>query len=103
MRTILAARGSRRRVITRAKRCSGWICLTFCRMPTLSPSTEISWGQSSKGGARELPGPVLAQLKNDSEFYKEIRTRELYRKLTLIGKSTIGDSEVYVIETTPLS
>jgi hypothetical protein len=61
------------------------------------------WGQSSKGGARELPGPVSAQLKSDSEFYKEIRTRELYRKLTLAGKSTIADREVYVIEVTPFS
>jgi photosynthetic reaction center cytochrome c subunit len=56
------------------------------------------WGESSKGGVLELPGQVLEQLKNDSEFYKEIRTKELYQKLTLMGKSTIGDSEAYVIE-----
>ncbi len=50
---------------------------------------DLGWGQSSKGGARELPGPVLTQLKSDSEFCKEIRTKEPYRKLTLVGKSTI--------------
>ena len=61
------------------------------------------WGNSSKGGPRELSGPVLAQLKSDSEFYKEIRTKELYRKLNLVGKSTIGDSEAYVIDATPVS
>jgi len=61
------------------------------------------WGNSSKGGPRELPGPVLAQLKSDSEFYKEIKTKELYRTLTLIGKANIGDREAYVIEATPLS
>jgi photosynthetic reaction center cytochrome c subunit len=61
------------------------------------------WGSSSKDGPRDLPAPVLAQLKSDSEFYKEIRTKDLYRRLVLAGKSTIGDTEVYVIDATPLS
>jgi hypothetical protein len=60
-----------------------------------------AWASSSKDGPRELPGPVLAQLKNDSEFYKEIKTKELYRTLTLIGKSRIGDNEVYVLRANP--
>ena len=81
--------------------------LTVTTYPDVAFSTGFNgiagWGSSSKGGARELPGPVLAQLKNDSDFYKEIKTKELYRKLILVGKSTIGDSEVYVIEATPLS
>jgi len=81
--------------------------LTVTTYPDVAFSTGFNgitgWGNSSKDGPRELPGTVLAQLKSDSEFYKEIKTKELYRKLTLIGKSTIGDSEVYVIEATPLS
>jgi len=81
--------------------------LTVTTYPDAAFSTCFNgiagWGSSSKGWARELPGPVLAQLKNDSDFYKEIKTKELYRKLILVGKSTIGDSEVYVIEATPLS
>jgi len=81
--------------------------LTVTTYPDVAFSTGFNgiagWGSSSKGGARELPGPVLAQLKNDSEFYKEIKTKELYRKLTLVGKSMIGDAEVYVIGATPLS
>jgi photosynthetic reaction center cytochrome c subunit len=79
--------------------------LTVTSYPDIVFSTGFSgiagWGQSSKGGARELPGPLLAQLKSDSEFYKEIRTKELYSKLTLVGKSTINNSEAYVIEATP--
>ena len=63
----------------------------------------VGWGTSSKEGPRDLPAPVLAQLKSDSEFYKEIRTKDLYRKLVLAGKSTMGEIEVYVIEATPLS
>jgi hypothetical protein len=61
----------------------------------------VGWGESSKGGVMELPAQVLAQLKSDSEFYKEIRVKELYRKLTLLGKSTMNDSEAYVIEAAP--
>ena len=81
--------------------------LTVTTYPGVAFSTGFNgntgWGNSSKDGARELPGPVLAQLKSDSEFYKEIKTKELYRKLTLAGKSTIGEAEVYVIDATPLS
>jgi photosynthetic reaction center cytochrome c subunit len=81
--------------------------LTVTSYPDVVFSTGFSgingWRNSTKGGPRDLPGPVLAQLKTDSEFYKEIKTRELYRKLTLVGKSTIGDREVYVVEATPLS
>jgi photosynthetic reaction center cytochrome c subunit len=62
---------------------------------------RAGWGSSSKGEVRELPAAVLEQLKGDSEFYKEIRTREMYGRLTLVGKSTIGDQEVYVIEAIP--
>jgi photosynthetic reaction center cytochrome c subunit len=79
--------------------------LTVTTYPDVAFSTGFNgiagWGNSSKGGARDLPDPVLAQLKSDSEFYKEIKTRELYRKLTLVGKSMIGDAEVYVIDATP--
>jgi photosynthetic reaction center cytochrome c subunit len=81
--------------------------LTVTSYPDVAFSTGFNgiagWGSSSKGGARELPAPVLAQLENDSNFYKEIKTKELYRKLILVGKSTIGDGEAFVIEATPVS
>ena len=81
--------------------------LTVTTYPDVAFSTGFNgiagWGSSSKEGQRDLPAPVLAQLKSDSDFYKEIRTRDLYRKLTLTGKSTIGDTEVYVIDASPLS
>jgi photosynthetic reaction center cytochrome c subunit len=79
--------------------------LTVTTYPDVAFSTGFNgtagWGSSSKGGLRELPGPLAAQLKSDSEFYKEIKTRELYRKLSLAGKSMIGEAEVYVIDATP--
>jgi hypothetical protein len=79
--------------------------LTVVSYPDVAFSTGFNgtagWGSSSKEGARELPGPVLAQLKIDSQFYKEIKTKELYRKLTVVGKSMIGELEVYVVDATP--
>jgi len=81
--------------------------LTVTTYPDVAFNTGFNgiagWGTSSKEGPKDLPAPVLAQLKSDSEFYKEIRTKDLYRKLVLAGKSTIGDSDVYVIDATPLS
>jgi photosynthetic reaction center cytochrome c subunit len=81
--------------------------LTVTSYPDIVFSTGFNgiagWAQSSKGGARELPAQLLAQLRSDSEFYKEIRIKEMYRKLTLVGKASIADSETYVIEATPLS
>src|SRR6266850_6476403 len=67
--------------------------LTVTTYPDVAFSTGFNgvagWGNSSNGGARELPAPVLAQLRNESEFYKELKTKELYRKLSLFGKSMI--------------
>ncbi len=79
--------------------------LTIVTYPKVAFSTGFNgiagWGSSSQDGVRDLPPPVLAQLKTDAEFYKEIKTKELYRKLNVVGKSTIGESEVYVIDATP--
>ncbi|HXD34713.1 MAG TPA: photosynthetic reaction center cytochrome c subunit family protein [Pyrinomonadaceae bacterium] len=59
------------------------------------------WGKSSTDGLRDLPSTLLAQVKRDSEFYKEMKTKELYAKLSLVGKAPVGDSEAYVISATP--
>lgn len=61
------------------------------------------WGASSKGGVRSLPDALLAQVKSDAEFYKEIKAKELYSKLTVAGRQKIGDREVFVVEATPLT
>jgi len=48
-----------------------------------------------------LPDQVLNQLKNDSLFNKELKLEEMYAKLTLIERSTVNDSEAYVVQATP--
>jgi len=53
------------------------------------------------GGFRELSGTELAAEKRSAEFYFEIKTRELYPKMILIGQAKVGDHLAYCIEATP--
>lgn len=54
------------------------------------------------GGFRELSGAELAAEKRDAEFYWEIKLKELYPRMALIGQVKIGDHTTYCIEATPL-
>ncbi len=62
---------------------------------------SAGWGSNSKGEVRELPAAMLAQVKSDAEFHRELKIGEMYKKLTVTGKSKIGDEEVYVVEAIP--
>ena len=59
------------------------------------------WGHSSRDGATPLPDQLLAQLKRDAVFYKELKTQEIYSSLTLLGKASVRDADAYVIQATP--
>ena len=61
------------------------------------------WGHSSRDGVTPLPDQLLAQIKRDAVFYKELKTEELYSKLTVLGKAQVRDSEAYVVEAKPVS
>jgi zinc protease len=58
------------------------------------------WAKSNQD-TRELPAAVLAQLRREAEFYKETRLKELYSKLSVGGRETIGGREAYVVEAAP--
>jgi hypothetical protein len=58
-----------------------------------------AWGHSSREGATPLPDQLVAQLKRDAVFHKELKTEELYSKLTFIGR----DADAYVIQATPVN
>src|SRR5262245_18484200 len=63
---------------------------------------EVCWEiNPAIGGQCELSGPELAEIRRDAEFLREIRLRELYPKMTLIGKEGAGKRAVYVIEAAP--
>lgn len=61
----------------------------------------VAWSQDPQTGLRELSGAELADTKRDAEFYKNIKLKQLYPKITLVGKDKVGEREVYVLEATP--
>ncbi|HLF85311.1 MAG TPA: hypothetical protein VI837_14145 [Blastocatellia bacterium] len=61
----------------------------------------IGWSQDPQTGLRELTGAELAFTKRDAEFYREIKLKQLFTKMTLTGKAKVGEKDVYVIEATP--
>src|SRR5262249_7249129 len=56
---------------------------------------------ATEGGFRELSGTELASEMREAEFYREIKLRELYPKMALIGQAPVGDHTTYCIEATP--
>jgi hypothetical protein len=60
-----------------------------------------AWSQDPQTGLRELTGAELADAKRDSDFYKDIRLKQVFPKMTLTGKEKVGERDVYVIEATP--
>ena len=58
------------------------------------------WAASSRG-ARGLDEAMLAQIRREAEFYRETRLREIYPKMAVVGRTTVGEGEAYVVEATP--
>ena len=59
------------------------------------------WAGSNQGG-RDLGEEMLAQLRREAEFYKETRLKEMYSKMTVLGRATVGERAAYVVEATPV-
>ena len=59
------------------------------------------WAGSSQQGGRDLDEGMLAQLRREAEFYKETRLKELYSKMAVAGRVSVGGREAYVVEATP--
>jgi hypothetical protein len=59
-----------------------------------------AWARSNQGG-RDLPAEIQAQLRREAEFYKETRLKDMYSKLAVLGRATVGEREAYVVEATP--
>jgi outer membrane lipoprotein-sorting protein len=61
----------------------------------------VAWEQNPDMGLREKSGAELAFIKLESEFYKDIKLKELYPKINVKGKEKVGDRDVYLVEATP--
>jgi hypothetical protein len=58
------------------------------------------WARSNQG-ARDLNEEMSAQLRREAEFYKETRLKEMYPKMTVLGRAPVGEHEAYVVEAVP--
>ena len=55
------------------------------------------WAQNSRG-TNSLNKDQLMQLRFETEFYQPIRLKDIYSKLAVTTRTTIGDHEAYVVE-----
>ena len=62
----------------------------------------IGWTKTPEVGLREETGEPLDLKKSEAEFYKELKLRDRYSKLTLLGLAQLDNREAYVIEAAPL-
>ena len=60
----------------------------------------IGWVKTNEG-VEELNSFAVADFKFNADFNREIRLKELYRKLSVTGKEKINDHETYVVEAIP--
>jgi outer membrane lipoprotein-sorting protein len=61
----------------------------------------VAWSQDPQSGLREKTGAELEATKIDADFYKPLKLKQLYPKITVKGKDKIGDKDAYVLEATP--
>src|SRR5262249_9258145 len=62
----------------------------------------VGWSlNATEGGFRELIGTELAAEKRAADFYWDIRLKEIYPKMALLGQAPVRDHTAYCIEATP--
>jgi len=61
----------------------------------------IGWTKTPEQGLREEAGQQLDFVKSEAEFYKELKLKERYSKMTVLGLAQLDNCEAYVIEAAP--
>ncbi len=61
----------------------------------------VGWQDNPQVGLADLTGGQLADMKRGSDFYRDIKLKELYPKQTLKGKEVVNGKDTYVVELTP--
>jgi zinc protease len=77
--------------------------LVVLNFPGLGISREgyngvVGWSQEPQSEVREMTRAELASTKIDSDFYKDIRLRKLFPKLTFKGAEKVGSKTTYKLE-----
>ncbi len=59
------------------------------------------WQDMPQTGLQDVTGNQLAAMKRYADFYREIKLKELYPKMTVKGKESVNGRDAYVVEATP--
>ena len=62
---------------------------------------KSAWAQDPMSGLRELKGAELVMTQIQSDFYRELRMKELYKSLTVKGREKIASGSTIVVEAVP--
>jgi len=57
----------------------------------------VGWTKTARG-QREMSGVEVARVKRQADLYNDLRLREQYSKVSVIGKEKIDGHEVYVLD-----
>ena len=57
----------------------------------------IGWTKTASG-QREMSSVEVGRIKRQADLYKDLKLREQYSKMAVLGKEKIGDREAYVVE-----
>jgi hypothetical protein len=62
---------------------------------------SVGWVQEFGITLRRVEGAELAAMKRDADFYREVKLKDLFSKMTFAGKTTVDGHDTYVIEAIP--
>src|SRR3569832_1649880 len=60
-----------------------------------------AWGHGSREGATPLPDQLVAQIKRDAVFDKDLKLEQHYSSLTVLGKTPVRDMDAYIVQAKP--
>ncbi len=77
--------------------------MQMINIPSNGPSQRgfdgtVGWNWDPDSGPNDMSAADLAAMKLESDFYRDIRLKELYPKMSVKGKEKLGGHEAYVIE-----
>ena len=59
---------------------------------------QVGWSSDPTSGLREFAGEELAQIRRHSQFYHDLRFRDLYAGRRVTGKIKVGEKDAWVME-----
>ena len=62
---------------------------------------EVAWVENPMQGLRKLAGAELEHIRQEADFHRPLKWRELYSRIELKGKEVVAGRGVYVIRLTP--